>query len=117
MIQVVYVAGPYRAKTPFEVECNIHAARRLGAEVAKLGGLPLIPHANTAHFDGIQDDQFWLDGTLELLRRADAVIMLHNWERSTGARGEHAEAERLRIPIFYQLDRLAIWLHLRKGAA
>jgi len=98
--KLVYVAGPYRAPTPWEVECNIVAARKLGAKVAQVGAYPVIPHSNTAHFDGLATDALWLGGTLELLRRCDAVVFTGDYERSSGARDERVEAARLGLPRF-----------------
>src|SRR5258708_35264365 len=75
-----------------------------------LGGMPVVPHANTSHYDGIGDDQFWLDGTMQLLRRCDAMVCLENWKASSGARAEHEEAVRRGMPIFYDLAQLDAWL-------
>ncbi len=110
MIKLVYCAAPYRAKTGWGIDQNIQRARELGAQVAEMGAMPVVPHANTAHYDGLQDDQFWLEGTLELMRRCDAILMSSDWERSMGARGEHAEAVRRGMPVFYALSELREWL-------
>jgi nucleoside 2-deoxyribosyltransferase len=102
-IPVVYVAGPYRAPTRAGVELNIHAARKLGAIAAEKGCAPLIPHSNTSHFDEYlpaAGDKFWLDATLELLRRCDAVVLCPGWARSNGTLAEISEARRLKLPIF-----------------
>lgn len=115
-IKLVYVAGPYRARLPWEVETNIHKAWRLGVGVARLGAMPVIPHANTAHMDGLQSDDFWLEATLALMRRCDGVIVTSDWERSFGARGEVEEAIRLGIPVFYGLSTLECWLREQTGA-
>ena len=56
----IYIAGPYRADTSAERHRNICRAWLLGCRVAEAGGFPVIPHCNTLHMDGIQDDQFWL---------------------------------------------------------
>lgn len=104
---VVYIAGPFRARTSWGIAENIRAAERLGLEVARNGMMPLIPHANTAHFHGELPDQFFLNGTMELLRRCDAVMLTPNWAVSSGARGEVDEAERLGIPVFVNVSDLA----------
>jgi hypothetical protein len=98
-MKLVYIAGPYRAPTTWGIAQNIHAAKEAGAIVASLGAYPVIPHSNTAHMDGIASDDLWLAGTLELMRRCDAVVMVHGWQRSTGSKAEHAEAIRLGLPI------------------
>ena len=109
-MRVIYVAGPFRGKTAWEVAENVRAAERLGFEVAQLGAMPLIPHANTSNFDGTMTAEFWLEGTMELLRRSDAVIFTLDWDRSSGARGEEKEARRLAIPCFYSVLALDRWL-------
>jgi hypothetical protein len=109
-MRLVYCAGRYRAPTTWERDCNINDARRVGADVARLGAYPVIPQSNTAHMDGLCDDRFWLDGTLELLRRCDAVVMCPGWETSSGSRAEKVEAERLGIPVFTKFEDLEWWL-------
>jgi hypothetical protein len=97
-MKLVYVAGPYRGKSTWKIDRNINAAREWGMLVALCGAYPVIPHSNTAHFDGTLDDKFWLDGTLELLSRCDGSIFIPGWIASSGSRGEWALAERLNIP-------------------
>jgi hypothetical protein len=97
---LIYVAGPYRAPTTWGIHCNIHKARVWGAELAKLGAYPVIPHSNTAHFDGIADDNFWLDGTMQLLHRCDAAIFIEGWRDSSGARAEMERALSVQMPVF-----------------
>lgn len=109
-MKLVYVAGPYRAKTVWRITRNIERARELGLRVALLGAVPVVPHANTALYDGELPDQFWLDGTLELMRRCDAVVLTSEWHESQGARGELKEARRLRIPVFPGISWLQHWI-------
>lgn len=97
-MKVIYIAGPFRAPTAWGIAENIRAAERVGLAVARAGGMPLIPHANTAHFHGEGDDQVWIDGTLELLRRCDAAVFIQGWRRSDGSRGEWDESIRLGLP-------------------
>ena len=97
-MKLVYVAGPYRGPSTWQIDRNISAAREWGMLVAMCGAYPVIPHSNTAHFDGTLDDRFWLEGTLELLSRCDGSIFIPGWIRSTGSRGEWTLAERMGIP-------------------
>lgn len=106
---IVYVAGPFRGPTPWDVAQNVMRAKALGLEVARAGFMPLIPHANTDLFDGQLTDQFWIDGTLALMRRCDAVVLVEGWERSNGTLGEIAEAKRLGIPVCHSVDELLDW--------
>lgn len=115
-IKLVYCADRYRARLPYEIATNIHNAWRLGVEVAKLGAMPVIPHKNSEMMDGLQSDDFWLEATLELMRRCDAVLAGPTWERSFGARGEVDEAKRLGIPVFFGLATLEGWLREQERA-
>lgn len=97
---LVYVAGPYRAPTTWGIQKNIHNARMWGVVVAKAGAYPMIPHSNTSNLDGaVEGDEFWLQGTMEMMRRCDGVFLTDDWIRSSGSRAEKAEAERLGIPV------------------
>jgi nucleoside 2-deoxyribosyltransferase len=109
-MKLIYVAGPYRADNAWEVEQNIRRAEELAFRVAEAGAMPACPHTMTRYWDGTLTDEFWLEGTLELLRRCDAVVLVHDWGRSVGTRGELAEAQRLDIPVFYSLLGLTEWL-------
>lgn len=107
---VIYIAGPFRGANAWEVEQNIRRAENLAFQVAQLGAMFLCPHTMTRHMDGTETDEFWLAGTLELLRRCDAVLFTPCWSKSSGARGEHAEAQRLGLPCFMTIGELADWL-------
>lgn len=113
-MRLVYIAGPFRGATPWDVHCNVHEAELLGLEVAKLGIYPVIPHAMTRNFDKLLTDQFWLDGTLELMMRCDALITTERWNLSSGARTE-VETMRSLFPhkqVFHSLDSLKAWKEL-----
>ena len=116
-MKVVYIIGPFRGKSHWEVAENVRNAERLGLEVAKLGAMPLIPHKNTENFDGLLTDEFWIEGTKELLRRSDAAITVTaieiDYSKSTGSRGEvHEMLEILKRPVFHDLTDLKRWLKL-----
>ena len=100
LIKLVYVAGPYRADTTNRIWHNITIARMYGEAIAMQGDMPVIPHTNGAFMDGIQTDEFWLEGTMEMLRRCDAIYLLPHWKQSVGARAEWKEAKRLKIPLY-----------------
>ena len=109
-MKVIYTAGPYRADTVYGITCNIERARELSAYVWELGHVALSPHLNTALFDGLVSDQAFLDGTLELMRRADAVVLIPGWQRSEGTKAEIKEAEKLGIPVLYNAMELSNWV-------
>jgi len=99
---LIYVAGPYSADTLAATELNIQAARHVGRLVARKGWLPVIPHGNTYHFDELikLPQEFWLAGTLNLMERCDAVVMVDGWEISKGATAEHKRARKISLPVF-----------------
>ena len=101
-LPLIYIAGPFRGPTPLAVRRNVEAARDLGLRVAEAGGYPVIPHTMTSEFDKLLTDEFWLQGTMELLRRCDAAMFSSRWEQSSGTRAEHTEALRLGLPIFME---------------
>ena len=117
MMPIIYVAGPFRGPTAWAIAENVRAAEQVGYEVARLGACPLIPHANTANFHGTMTDQFWLDATMALLRKADAVVLMETWKSSKGATAENAEAHRLSIPVFLARESCSWRDHVRDWIA
>lgn len=109
-MKVVYIAGPFRGKTAWDIEQNIRRAESVAYEVALAGAAPLCPHANTRYFHGTLTDAFWIDATVELLRRCDAVMLVKGWENSSGTRGEIVVAESIGIPIWRQIEDLKEWI-------
>ncbi len=103
---VVYIAGPYRANSPWLVEQNIRAAETAMRAVVDIGMVPLCPHTMTRYMDG--SDDYWLAATLELMRRCDAVLLTYPAaaEDSIGTRAEVDEALRIGIPVCSALDEL-----------
>lgn len=100
-MKVIYIAGKYRGPNAWDIEQNIRAAEDVAARVLAAGMMPLCTHSMTRHMDGIASEAFMLAGTLELMRRCDAVVLVPNWRDSEGARAEVAEAMRLGLPIMY----------------
>jgi len=114
-MKIIYVAGRLTGANNFEITRNVRAAEEIGMVVAELGAMPLIPHANTGlTFFGTLDAEFWYAGTLELLRRCDAAVLVPGWEESKGSRAEVEEAKRLGIPAFERVEELKAWLTLDK---
>lgn len=113
---VVYVAGPFRGPNAWAVEQNIRRSEELAFRVAETGCMPLCPHTNTRFFDGTLSGEFWLAGTLELMRRCDAVIFTPDYDKSVGALGELAEAQRLGLSCFFDIAALWDWKTARSAA-
>lgn len=122
-MQVVYIAGPFRAKSKYvdghqdawEVQQNVMRAMALSLEVWRAGAAAVCPHANSMFFTAAAVDDVWLDGDLAILAKCDAMIMTPDWERSSGARAEHAFAKDLGLPIFYDVPTLKAWCDARSA--
>lgn len=113
-MKLVYVAMPYRSTCEDGVFVNICIARSTARDVWKAGGAAICPHLNTAFMGGVVDDATFLAADLLILAKCDAVFAGYRWEASEGARAEVAEAKRLGIPVFDDVEDLRAWI--RGGA-
>lgn len=109
-MKLVFVAGPYRSSSEWGVFKNIRNAETLALALWNMGLAVICPHKNTERFGGAAPDQLWLDGSLEMVRRSDAVACVPNWEQSEGARGEVELARQSGIPVFFSIDEVERWL-------
>lgn len=109
-MKVIYIAGPFRGRNAWEIECNIRRAETLALEVWRLGCAAVCPHTNTRFFQGAAEDSVWLQGDLEIMRRCDAVLFTEDWVRSHGARLEREEASKFNLPVFDSIAGLTQWL-------
>lgn len=94
----VYIAGPMSGFDQFNRPA-FHAAE---SNLREHGNVVLNPATLP---DGLSQAQY-MDICLAMLRCADAVYMLAGWEKSAGARAEHALAEKLELWRFYQDGRV-----------
>ena len=100
-MKVIYIAGPYRARTEWGVAENIHRAELAAIELWKKGWAVFCPHKNTAFFGGACNDRVWLAGDLEILFRCDAICLIDGWERSLGCMAEKKEADRIGLKVYF----------------
>jgi len=87
-VKVVYVIGPYRAKTVNEILHNIYEARRVAEELWRKGYAVICPHLNSAFMDGHVPDEVFLKADQEILGRCDGFALVRGWERSEGSLDE-----------------------------
>lgn len=109
-MKVVYVAMRFTAPDEWTRAKYIRSAEITGFAVAEAGAMPLMPTSNTRSYAGTLDEKFWYEGTLELLRRCDALILTPGWEGSKGVASEIEEAKRLHLPVFERVEELKTWL-------
>jgi hypothetical protein len=119
---LVYIAGPFRAHTPWGIEHNIRRAEAHGLFVAELGGIPIIPHTMYRFFDKLLSDAFWLEAGITLLQTCAAVAVCVDEDRaqeSAGTVSEIGEARLRGLSVFYdneeQQTHLASWIRIQTG--
>jgi hypothetical protein len=122
-LPLIYIAGPFRADTPWEIECNVRRAEAHGLYVAKLGGVPLIPHPMYRFFQNALPDAFWLEAGIALLSKCNALdcVVTKEFVSTSKTAAEIAYAESHNIPVFYPDDAAAhrftlpVWINQWKG--
>jgi len=101
---LIYVCGPYRNTSEEKKKENIWHALRVSVRLWELGFFVICPHLNTANFEFYTnlDNNVWLDGGLEMLRRCDCVFILKGFETSPGSLKECELAQKLGKDIYFE---------------
>lgn len=119
-MKLIYIAGPYRpytcadgtwVGTPMNIRNAEVTAVNLVNELGHLGLFPVVPHLNTRDFENQvkqNDDQYFLDGTMTMLERCDAVLLtMPNADKvSSGTKAEVHRAYQLGIQVYRSFDAL-----------
>lgn len=100
-MDVLYVAGPFSALTPEGVAANVAEAVAFGQKIRELGALPLVPHVAVVQ---TEDYEAAMKECFEMIRRADAVILMPKWHLSPGAVREHYFAKTRGMVVFESLE-------------
>lgn len=100
---LVYVSGPYTAKSHDEISANINAARDVAIKLWEMGHTVICPHLNTAHFetDCKATYEQYMAGDFVLLAVCDAIVVLPGYDNSRGTKMEIDYAAELGIPTYY----------------
>lgn len=109
-MKLIYIAGPYSARTSCERMANVQRARQIADQVNRRGAgrcLAVTPHFLSAGIEDSGDERFWLAGTLEVMRRCDAAVFADDWSRSRDAMVERQDAARRGQPVFAAADLVA----------
>ena len=112
---LIYVAGPFRGATSWEMELNIRSAEAAALEIWKLGAVGVCPHAMTRYFQGELPDGTWLDGDLALLRRCNGAFFLPRWDESEGASMEREACRDFGVRIFDSMDQVGEFVRFYRG--
>lgn len=119
-MKLIYIAGPYRPYTNahgalVDTAHNISIAEMTAVHLVDalghLGLFPVVPHLNTRDFENQvkkNHDQYFLDGTMAMLERCDAVLltMPNADEVSIGTKSEVHRAYQLGIQVYRSFDAL-----------
>lgn len=119
-MKLIYIAGPYRPYTNahgalVDTAHNISIAEMTAVHLVDtlghLGLFPVVPHLNTRDFENQvkkNHDQYFLDGTMAMLERCDAVLltMPNADEVSSGTKAEVHRAYQLGIQVYRSFDAL-----------
>jgi hypothetical protein len=100
-MKVIYIAGPFRGRSAWDIECNVRRAETVALAVWRAGAAVICPHTNTRFFQGAAPDDDRLNGYLEIAKRCDAILVLPESLSSTDTQAERELAGKLDIPIFY----------------
>ena len=95
----IYIAGPISGLPNFNRDAFNPAAHRL----LGLGHVALNPAILP---DGLEQHEY-MAICIEMVKMADQLVMLPGWERSAGARAEHALAIKLGKAIILPVPHLA----------
>lgn len=97
----VYIIGPYRSDSSWQVEQNIREAEDVAAILWNQGFSVFCPHTNTRFFNtGVAPDSTFLEGDLEWLKHADLAVVVGQWKLSKGSCREIEFCMEHKIPYF-----------------
>lgn len=119
-MKLIYIAGPYRpytcadgtwVGTPMNIRNAEVTAVNLVNAFGRYGLFPVVPHLNTRDFENQveqNDDQYFLDGTMALLERCDAVLLTMPDADvvSVGTKAEVHRAYQLGIQVYRSFESL-----------
>ena len=110
----IYIAGPYSADNVIDVLANMRRGMKLATKVFKGGFAPFCPHLDFHYSLMVEEgEDFTVDDyyqySMAWLEASDAVLLLTNWQASTGAMAEVDRAYELGIPVFGHYEALVAW--------
>jgi hypothetical protein len=100
----VYVGGPFRGPTEYDVEVNVRRAVDLGVLIAEMGAVPVIWHSMYRHMQGTFSGPFLDEASWQILSTCHAMAVTVGLERARRSEGTAKDMQlcyELRIPEFY----------------
>jgi len=100
----VYVGGPFRGPTEYDVEINVRRAVDLGVLIAQMGAVPVIWHSMYRLMQGTFPGPFLDEASLQVLSTCHAMAVTVGYDRALQSEGTVKDmqlCQELRIPEFY----------------
>lgn len=115
-IPFIYISGRLRADTHTEIEANIRFAETVSLSLTKAGAAVHCPHTQQrAFYDAIGSDLF-LEQDFAIIKRCDAIYMLHGWEESEGAMAELEVARENDVhQLLGDVTDACCWIRMRRA--
>lgn len=109
---LVYLSGPITAKNGRSVEQNVATALPIYFNLLRAGIPAFCPHLSAAFPSAFEVDyRIWMDYDFAVIARCTHLLTLPNYRESLGALEEINVADRLGIPVFYDIDGLITHLN------
>jgi len=115
-MKVICVVGRcHDARGAYFALSNIWKAQETMGHIWFMGGIPFYPQGASLLLEGILGvpQERFLQGNLELVRRADAVYAMESFAKSPEAQLMVEEALKLSKPVFYKAKELDTYLESR----
>lgn len=106
---LVYIAGPFTADTPEDVDANIDAAEKVAAQIIGSSSkfVVIVPHSLGRSFkDGPGSPDYWYRATMTVAKQCDVVVTVPGWERSRGSGAEVAWFSKTKRGIYHSVPDL-----------
>lgn len=114
MTPLVYVAGPYSAPTPAEVQANVDRAIDAGNRLMDAGLRVRVPHlSHYQHARKARPYEEWMAIDFAEVRECDVLLRMPG--ESSGAMREVDYALSLGMPVFWSEERLVMWARWSDG--
>ena len=100
--KVVFVSGPFRAETQWEILQNVRRAEEVSLRLIKQGYFPICPHTMSQNWQGVCPDKVFLAWCIALLGISHAIYMMDGWMFSAGSKDELAFALENDMEVIYE---------------
>ena len=99
-MKVAYIIGPLHASSVHNRIKNIRKAEEFSIALWSAGFAVICPHLNSGLLQGASDEQNFIDGYLELLKRCNFAVALDGWTNSKGSLHEIEYCRKNKISIY-----------------